>query len=479
MISAEKYLFSLFDCAQAGSSVTITPMPAIDPSIFKAYDVRARVSHLTPDAAYLIGCALGSLAIERGFSQLAVARDGRLSSPALAQSLIAGVLQSGVDVLDLGLAATPLLYFAANRLANGCGAMITGSHNPPDYNGIKMMLGGDTIDGAALQDLRVCIEAGRFSTGQGTRHPRDISGEYCAAVAAQVRLLRPLKVVIDAGNGVAGAIAPQLLRQLGCEVAMLYCAVDGHFPNHHPDPQDAANLGDLQHEVTRQRADIGLAFDGDGDRLGVVTRTGNIVAGDRLLMLFAAAELARKPGHVLYDVKSSRLLARWVAAHGGSSEAIPTGHSHMKRRLKACGALVAGELSGHFAFAGWGVDDALYAGAKLLQMIADGTDIDAELARLPVSLITPELQIALQEDGQARVAQIARNAVFPSAERVFGVDGLRIEYADGFGLIRASNTTPVLTLRLEADNAAALQRIYREMATAIAPLPMPELKELE
>ncbi|MBS1156025.1 MAG: hypothetical protein H6R07_1949 [Proteobacteria bacterium] len=450
-------------------------MPEIDTSIFKAYDVRATVDRLTPAAARLIGQAAGSLARERGFMRFAVGRDGRLSSPALVEALIAGLLASGIDVLDLGLAATPLLYFAANRQADGCGAVVTGSHNPPQYNGIKLMLGGETIDGAALQNLRARIEAGEFASGRGRVYPQDVTEDYFAAIGAAIPLARPFKVVVDAGNGVAGAFAPRLYRRMGCQVVSLFCEVDGRFPNHHPDPQLPANLADLQTEVIRQSADVGLAFDGDGDRLGAVTRSGQIVPGDRLLMLFAAVALANGPGHVLFDVKSSRLVARWVAQHGGSSEAIPTGHSHMKRALKATGALLAGELSGHFAFAGWGVDDALFAGAKLLQMMAEGADLDAELARLPQSLITPELQVALAEEGRVVIDRIAATACFPSAERVSVVDGLRIEYADGFGLIRASNTTPVLTLRIEADNAAALARIHNELAAAIAPLPMPEL----
>ena len=451
-------------------------MPKINPAIFKAYDVRATVDKLTPLAMHLIGQALGSYARERGFTQLAVARDGRISSPELTQNLIEGVLASGVNVLDLGLAATPLLYFAANRYTQGCGAVVTGSHNPPNYNGIKLMLGGETVDGAALLALRDRIENDDLLSGQGQVSTLSVTHDYFAAIGKAAPLARALHVVVDCGNGVAGAFAPQLFQYLGCCVTALYCEVDGRFPHHHPDPQNPANLVELQKVVVRQQADIGLAFDGDGDRLGVVTRHGTIIPGDRLLMLFAAAELAHRSGHVLYDVKSSRLVADWVVQHGGSSEAIPTGHSHMKRALKKTSALVAGELSGHFAFAGWNVDDALFAGAKLLQMLATGMDLDAELAGLPTSFSTPELQLPLHEDGHVVVERIAQCAIFPTATRIFTVDGLRIEYADGFGLIRASNTTPVLTLRLEADNAAALNRIYLELAAAIAPLPMPELE---
>ncbi|SFN78510.1 phosphomannomutase [Formivibrio citricus] len=452
-------------------------MSGIDPSIFKAYDVRSTVDRLTPEAARLIGRAMGSLARERGFSRIAVGRDGRLSSPALAAELSAGLTDCGMTVLEIGLAATPLLYFAALRQADGCGAMVTGSHNPPDYNGIKLMLGGDAVDGISLQSLRARIEADDFVTGTGEIVPLEVAAQYLEAVRVALPVLRPLKVVIDCGNGAPGAVAPELYRRLGCEVVALYCEVDGRFPHHHPDPQVAANLADLQYAVIEHGADVGLAFDGDGDRLGVVTRQGRIVPGDQLLVLFAQAELARRPGLVLYDVKSSRLVARMAAQYGGCSAAIPTGHSHMKRALKAQNALLAGELSGHFAFAGWDVDDALYAGAKLLQILAGGADLDAELARYPQVLASPELQVKLSEDGRAVVGYIAENADFPSAAHVFTVDGLRVEYPDGFGLIRASNTTPVLTLRIEADDRQALARIRNELAAAIVPLPFPDWNE--
>jgi phosphomannomutase len=354
--------------------------------------------------------------------------------------------------------------------------MITGSHNPPEYNGIKILLGSDTIDGQALQALRERIENDAFCTGCGTHQPLRASDEYLLAISEQIKLKKPLRIVVDCGNGVPGMLAPALYRQLGCAVDALYCEVDGHFPNHHPDPQIPANLADLQKAVLASGADVGLAFDGDGDRLGVVSRNGRIIPGDQLLMLFAQAELADHPGLVLYDVKSSRLVASWVEALGGMTRAIPTGHSHMKRELAHSGALVAGELSGHFAFADWGVDDALYAGAKLLTMIANGMDLDAEIAAMPQSMISPELQIKVNDNAHELVDEIAERATFPSANRIFTVDGLRIEYPDGFGLIRASNTTPVLTLRIEADNATAQQRIKHELAAAIAPLPFPELE---
>ncbi|SMC25913.1 phosphomannomutase [Andreprevotia lacus DSM 23236] len=453
-------------------------MASIPAEIFKAYDVRARTELLTPDAARLIGRALGSTLRERGFVRFALGRDGRLSSPALAAALAQGVSETGIAVCDLGLAATPMLYFAANHVADGCGAVVTGSHNPPDYNGIKIMLGGEALGGAALQRLRERIEADELAPPLETPAPirvLDIAEDYLAAIAGRLTLMRPLKVVIDCGNGVAGAFAPTLFRRMGCEVIPLYCEVDGHFPNHHPDPQDEANLVDLKAAVAAHGAHVGLAFDGDGDRLGVVTRRGASVPGDRLLMLFAGAELAEHGGgHVLHDVKSSRAVAAWVTQHGGTSETIPTGHTHMKKRLRETGALLAGELSGHFAFATWRIDDALYAGAKLLRLIAAGLDVDTELAGFPTPLASPELQIALDGPGHALVAQIAQTARFPSAQRVAEIDGLRIEYADGFGLIRASNTQPLLTLRLEADNAPALWRIRAELAAAIAPLTLPD-----
>lgn len=451
-------------------------MTAIDPRLFKAYDVRATVDHLTPEAARLIGHAIGSEALDRGFTRIALARDGRLSSPALAVALTEGLISCGMAVLNLGLAPTPLLYFAAKQEADGCGVMITGSHNPPEYNGIKILLGCDTIDGLALQALRERIENDDFHAGSGSCETLSATDEYLHAVSEQIQIKAPLRIVVDCGNGVPGMLAPALYKKLGCAVDALFCEVDGHFPNHHPDPQIPANLADLQKAVFESNADVGLAFDGDGDRLGVVTRSGQIIPGDQLLMLFAKAELANHPGLVLYDVKSSRLVASWVEALGGMTRAIPTGHSHMKRELAHSGALVAGELSGHFAFADWGVDDALYAGAKLLAMIASGMDLDAEIAAMPQSIISPELQISVNGNAHELVDEIAQRAVFQSASRIFTVDGLRIEYPDGFGLIRASNTTPVLTLRIEADDATALQRIKHELAAAIAPLPFPELE---
>ncbi|GHD56411.1 phosphomannomutase/phosphoglucomutase [Jeongeupia chitinilytica] len=449
-------------------------MSTIPAQIFKAYDVRARTDLLTPDAAYLVGRAFGAEARAQQQCKVVVGCDGRLSSPALTAALIRGLCESGVDVLDLGLVATPMMYFAAIRHAGGCGAIVTGSHNPPDYNGIKVMLAGATIGGAQLKGFYDRIVRDDFVDGQGAATALDIGAEYRDAIVVAQPLARPLKVVVDCGNGAPGAFVPALYRALGCEVTALYCDVDGRFPNHHPDPQVEQNLAELKRLVVEAGADVGLAFDGDGDRVGAVTPDGRFIPGDKLLMLFAAAELQRQPGgHVLYDVKSTGALAPWVASHGGSCEIIATGHTHMKRRLKETGALVAGELSGHYAFAAWGIDDGLFAGVKLLQLIAGGLNLDDAFSALPSRLSTPELQLPVDGDGHAVVARVAGTATFPTATRVIELDGLRIEYADGFGLIRASNTTPVLTLRIEADDRAAVRRIRDELAVALAPLPFP------
>lgn len=449
-------------------------MSRVPAAIFKAYDVRGPVSLLTPEVAYWVGRAVGAQAIARNIRSIALAGDGRLSTPELMAAMQRGLVEAGVLVCNLGMACTPLLYFAAKYHADASGIMITGSHNPPEYNGIKLVLGGETIDGSALQALREQIEADQLPVlVGGAASEMDAYPAYLAVLKQDVQINQPLKIVIDCGNGAPGAIAPQLFRALGCEVIELYCEVDGHFPNHHPDPQVVDNLRELRASVLEQGADLGIAFDGDGDRLGVVTRTGQMIPGDRLLMIFASVVLAQNSGHVLYDVKSSRSVAQWVQQLGGTSEAIPTGHSHMKRKLKQSKALLAGELSGHFAFAGWGVDDALYAAARLLAAVSAGLDLDAELVRLPQCLATHELQIPLSGAGHLLVKDIAAKAQFPSATAISFVDGLRIEYADGFGLIRASNTTPVLTLRIEADEAQALRRIEQELAAAIAPLPFP------
>ncbi|MEO8850076.1 MAG: phosphomannomutase/phosphoglucomutase [Casimicrobiaceae bacterium] len=440
--------------------------------IFKAYDIRGVVGRtLTTPIVLAIGRALGSLAHERACATIVVGRDGRLSGPAFAQALTDGILASGVDVIDIGMVTTPMSYYAAEALATQCCAMVTGSHNPPDYNGLKMVIAGDTLSGDDIQALRMRAEHQRFTTGQGRYRAHDISASYIARIAGDVRVARTMHIALDCGNGVAGGYAPALFRALGCTVDELYCDVDGHFPNHHPDPSQPANLADLVAHLARTDCELGLAFDGDGDRLGVVTRTGSIIFPDRQLMLFAADVLARKPGAtVIYDVKSTRNLAPWITRHGGTPVMWKTGHSLIKAKMKATGAQLAGEMSGHTFFAErwYGFDDGLYAAARLLEILSRHADPGAILNALPDALCTPELTIGCGEGHQhALVAQMQRDAHFPSAQQVIRLDGLRVEYADGFGLARASNTTPSIVLRFEGDNADALANIQHEFRSVL------------
>ena len=452
----------------------MTDIPA---EIFKAYDIRGVVGRsLTPEIVALIGRALGSEARARGQREIAIGRDGRLSGPDLAAALARGIQEAGVDVVDVGLVATPMVYFAAHHLGTHCAVMVTGSHNPPDYNGLKMVLAGETLSGETIQSLRRRIETGDLTSGAGTYRPYDIAPDYLARIADDIKLARPMKIVVDAGNGVAGAYAPALYRALGCEVEEMYCEVDGHFPNHHPDPSEPHNLADLIARLKTGDAEIGLAFDGDGDRLGVVTRDGRIIYPDRQLMLFAADVLSRHPGAtIIFDVKSTRNLYQWIRDHGGEPMLWKTGHSLVKARMQETGALLAGEMSGHVFFKErwYGFDDGLYAGARLLEYLSKQADIDATLHGLPDSVNTPELHIRMQEGEPHRlIAQLRDSAHFEGAREVITLDGLRVEYADGFGLMRPSNTTPVVVLRFEADNATALRRIqdaFRRIILAAAP----------
>ncbi|MGQ9686570.1 MAG: phosphomannomutase/phosphoglucomutase [Thiobacillaceae bacterium] len=442
-------------------------MPNPPPEIFKAYDIRGVVGQtLTPEITERIGQAIGSEALARGQSAIAIGRDGRLSGPDLAQALAAGIRASGIDVVDLGMVATPMCYFAAHHLGTNSAVMVTGSHNPPDYNGLKMVLGGETLSGEDIQGLRRRIETGDLATGRGAYRQHDIAPDYIARIAADVRLARPMTIAVDCGNGVAGAYAPELYRALGCQVDTLYCEVDGHFPNHHPDPSQPENLRDLIAHLAEGHAELGLAFDGDGDRLGVVTRDGGIIYPDRQLMLFAADMLSRQPGAtVIYDVKSTRNLEGWIERHGGRPLMWKTGHSLIKAKMRETGALLAGEMSGHVFFKErwYGFDDGLYAGARLLEYLSRQADIDATLHGLPDSVNTPELHIAMSEGEPHRlIAALQRAARFEGARRIITIDGLRVEYDDGFGLMRASNTTPVVVLRFEADSAAALARIQAD-----------------
>ena len=439
----------------------------IAPEIFKAYDIRGIVGKtLSPAAVEAIGRGLGSLAREKNCAAIVIGRDGRLSGPELSKALAAGIQSSGTNVIDVGMVATPMVYFAAHHYDTQCGVMVTGSHNPPDYNGIKMVIAGETLAMDAIAALRERIEAKRFTTGAGSLEVRDISGAYLDRIAGGIKLARPMKIAIDCGNGSPGAFAPMLFKRLGCSVQELFCDVDGTFPNHHPDPSQPENLQDLIRALARGDAEIGLAFDGDGDRLGVVTKDGEVIFPDRQLMLFAADMLSRNPGaEVIFDVKSTRNLFGWIRSHGGKPTLWKTGHSLIKAKLRESGALLAGEMSGHMFFKErwYGFDDGLYAGARLLEILSALPDANAALKALPNSISTPELNIKLDEGENYRlIAQLQKSARFEGAQDIITIDGLRVEYADGFGLMRASNTTPVIVLRFEGDSEAALKRIQED-----------------
>ncbi|MCU6434605.1 phosphomannomutase/phosphoglucomutase [Undibacterium sp. Jales W-56] len=447
-------------------------MSLLSPSIFKAYDIRGIIGKtLDADVAYLIGQAFGSAALAKGEQSVIIGRDGRLSGPDLIKALASGLQATGVHVIDLGIVATPMVYFATNTLGAASGIMVTGSHNPPDYNGFKMVLAGEAIYGDAIQALYQTILSKDFKQGSGSYKTHDIKAAYLQRIIGDVKLARPLKIAIDCGNGVAGAFAGELYRGMGCEVTELFCEVDGNFPNHHPDPAHPENLQDLIRALQTSDAEIGLAFDGDGDRLGVVTKDGQIIYPDRQLMLFAEEVLARNPGaQILYDVKCTRHISAWVKARGGVPLMWKTGHSLVKAKLRETGSPLGGEMSGHIFFKDrwYGFDDGMYAGARLLEILSKVSDMTATLNSLPQSDSTPELQLQLSEgENFAIIAQMQKNANFPGADEIITIDGLRVEYPDGFGLARSSNTTPVIVMRFEAENPAALARIQAALKQAV------------
>ncbi len=444
------------------------------PEIFKAYDIRGIVDTvLTPDAVRAIGHALGSEAVARSQKTIAVGRDGRLSGPALAGALADGIRAAGVDVIDIGCVPTPLTYFAAYQLGCDSCVSVTGSHNPPDYNGLKMVLGGQTLYGDMIQSLRRRIADDELvrAAAPGALRQAEVAAAYVDRVASDVKLARPLKIVVDCGNGVAGGIAPELFRRLGCEVVELFCEVDGSFPNHHPDPSKPENLQDVIRALRDTDAELGLAFDGDGDRLGVVTKDGEIIYPDRQLMLFAEDVLSRVPGgEIIFDVKCTRNLAPWIRARGGRPTMWNTGHALVKAKLKETGAPLAGEMSGHMFFKErwYGFDDGLYAGARLLEILSARADANAALKALPNAVSTPELNLKMAEGEPFELVKRLKEAArFDGAMETITIDGVRVEYADGFGLARPSNTTPVVVLRFEADDAAALARIQAAFRAAI------------
>lgn len=457
----------------------------ISQSIFKAYDIRGVVGKtLDVDVARLIGRAFGSEVRAQGGDAVVVARDGRLSGPSLVTALADGLRAAGVDVVDIGMVPTPVGYFAASvplalpdgeRSVDSC-IVVTGSHNPPDYNGFKMVLRGAAIYGEQIQALYRRAAEGQFSAGEGSYVEYDIADTYLERIVGDVKLARPMKLVVDTGNGVVGALAPRLFKALGCELVELFTDIDGNFPNHHPDPAHPENLQDVIRALKETDAELGFAFDGDGDRLGVVTKDGQIIYPDRQLMLFAQEILSRQPGaQIIYDVKCTRNLATWVSEHGGEPVMWKTGHSLVKAKLRETGAPLAGEMSGHVFFKDrwYGFDDGLYTGARLLELLARVGDPSKVLNDLPNSLSTPELQLKLEEgENFALIAQLQKDARFVGADRVVTIDGLRVEYPDGFGLARSSNTTPVVVLRFEADNPDALARIqgdFRRVMLAAKP----------
>jgi phosphomannomutase/phosphoglucomutase len=449
-------------------------MVPLSKTIFKAYDIRGVLgSTLDAGIAKKIGQAFGAAALAKGERKVVIGRDGRLSGPELAAALAEGLREAGADVIDLGMVATPMVYFATNVLDAHSGIMVTGSHNPPDYNGFKMVLAGEAIYGDAIQALYQSIESGSFKPAaqQGGYTTHDIRDAYIQRIAGDVKIARPIKIAVDAGNGVAGAFVGELYRAMGCEVTELFCEVDGHFPNHHPDPAHPENLEDLIAAVKNGDAEIGLAFDGDGDRLGVVTKDGQIIFPDRQMMLFSADVLSRNPGaEILYDVKCTRHLGPWIAEHGGRPLMWKTGHSLVKAKLKETGAPLGGEMSGHIFWKDrwFGFDDGLYTGARLLEILTRSADPSSVLNALPIASSTPELHLHLQEgENFALIEKLRTDAEFPGAERVVDIDGLRVEYADGFGLARGSNTTPVVVLRFEGETPEALARIQKEFARVI------------
>ena len=439
----------------------------VSPSIFKAYDIRGIVpSTLNAEVALNLGRAFGTAALAAGEKTVAVGRDGRLSGPELALALVQGLTDVGINVIDVGAVTTPMLYFAAHTLATS-GIQITGSHNPKDYNGFKMVLAGKAIYGDEIQALRTLMETENWAiTNAGTVTPADVFPDYLARIASDIKLSRPMHIIVDAGNGIAGATAPAIFRALGCKVTELFTEVDGDFPNHHPDPSKPENLKDLIDALKNSDAELGLAFDGDGDRLGIVTKEGTNIFPDRQIMLFAQDVLSRVPGgEIVFDVKCTQQLAPFIEQAGGKPVMFRTGHSLIKARMRETNAPLGGEMSGHIFFKErwFGFDDGTYAGARLLEIVSRSQDPSAVLNALPISHSTPEMNIACAEgEPHALVEQLVAKAQFDASAKISTIDGLRADWADGFGLVRASNTTPVLVLRFEGQTPEAMERIQKE-----------------
>lgn len=440
--------------------------------IFKAYDIRGIVDKtLTTDITYQIGQAVGSEVIASGGDSIVIGRDGRLSGPMLAEALSNGLRASGVNVIDIGVAPSPVVYYSSYSKGVPSCIAITGSHNPPEYNGLKMVVNGTTLSAEGIQEVKQRILENNLTSGDGSYTQEEIIDDYIERIVSDVKPARQLKIVIDCGNGVAGATAPQVFKQIGCDVVELFSEVDGTFPNHHPDPSQIENLQDLIAAVKEHDAELGLAFDGDGDRLGVITKAGDVVWPDRQMILFARDVLSRNPGtEIIYDVKCTRNLPTEIEAAGGKATMWRTGHSFIKAKLKESGAALAGEMSGHIFFKErwFGFDDGVYAGARLIELLAkqDQTP-QAIFDALPDSINTPELRLEFEEGEHYKFMDKLKDVAEFGDAQVSKIDGLRVDYQDGFGLIRPSNTTPILVMRFEADSQAAIEKIQQDFATAI------------
>lgn len=448
----------------------------IDQSIFRAYDIRGVVkTALRPEVVNLIGKAVGTLYPQ--CKRVAIGRDGRLTSKELADNLIAGLRATGVDVIDIGEVPTPVLYYATHHLKTGSGLMVTGSHNPPEYNGIKMVMAEKTLFGDMIQDIYQCVASGQFAVGKGTLENIDVLDSYIDTIVSDVKVNKPLKIAIDCGNGVAGPTAKRLFSKMGCALTELYCDVDGTFPNHHPNPSEPENLEDLTRSVLENKLDLGLAFDGDGDRVGIVDETGLSLYADRQMMLYAQDVLSRNPGaEVIYDVKSSRNLATQIEQAGGKATMWKTGHSFIKNKMKETGALLAGEMSGHIFFKErwFGFDDGLYAAARMLEIIANDSRVASVIYNeLPNDISTPELTVHMDKDGaqHAFIEKFIAQSSFPEAT-ISSIDGIRADFPYGWGLVRASNTTPSLVIRFEAedkDKLLSIQNAFKDQIHSVDP----------
>jgi phosphomannomutase/phosphoglucomutase len=474
ILDEDQDLLGLHEPTPAPAQVKAPKLPA---DIFRAYDIRGVVGRtLSAETAYWIGRAIGSQSIAQGEPNIAVGRDGRLSGPELAQQLIQGLLDCGCHVSDVGMVPTPVVYYAGHILTGKSAVMLTGSHNPRDYNGFKIVIAGDTLANEQIQALKTRIDNNDLASGVGTVEQVDVLDRYFKQIRDDIAMAKPMRVVVDCGNGVAGVIAPQLIEALGCSVIPLYCEVDGNFPNHHPDPGKPENLVDLIAKVKSEKADIGLAFDGDGDRVGVVTNTGTVVYPDRLLMLFAKDVVSRNPGaDIIFDVKCTRRLTPLISGYGGRPVMWKTGHSLIKKKMKETGALLAGEMSGHIFFKErwFGFDDGIYAAARLLEILSqDRRDADHVFSAFPNDISTPEINIEVTEQSKFSIIErLQRDGVWGEGN-ITNLDGVRVDYPKGWGLVRASNTTPVLVLRFEAETEEELERIkevFRAQLYSAAP----------